>query len=274
MLYFSKSFFRISLLLILITTILLLCVVYVQYFGSGLNIFSGLFLSSLVPVKTKSRLTKKEREEFVIPENLREILVGLFLGDLHAQKKTPKSNAYLKFEQGFIHKDYLDFLYELFQHYCSVAPKINNRTPDKRTGNIYTRVLFHTYCLPCFTQFHNIFYLNKKKIVPSNIAELLTPLGLAHWICDDGGWSGNSTRIHANSYTLEEVNLLVQVLNDKFNLKCTILKSGTGYIIRISTKSMPVLQELLKDIMPPMMRHKVYEKSSSTFSSNPENSCL
>jgi len=56
---------------------------------------------------------------------------------------------------------------------------------------------------------------------------------------------------------LEEVNLLAQVLNDKFDLKVGIYKNGSGSSIRVSTKSMPVLQELLKDKMPSMMRHKI-----------------
>ena len=132
----------------------------------------------------------------------------------------------------------------------------------------------NTYCLPCFKPIYNLFYLDGKKIIPSNIGELITPLGLAYWLCDDGGLCGNSTRLHTNSYTLAEVNLLAQVLNDKFNLKCSILKNGTGFVIRISTKSMPVLQELFKDKMPSMMQHKIFGNSSSTFSSNPDKSCL
>jgi hypothetical protein len=55
----------------------------------------GLLLSSLVPIKPSegkpSRfLTKLERQQFTIPENLKEILIGLLLGDLHIQKKLLK----------------------------------------------------------------------------------------------------------------------------------------------------------------------------------------
>jgi hypothetical protein len=38
---------------------------------------------------TLAGLTKKEREEFVLPDNLKEILVGLLLGDLHINQKKP-----------------------------------------------------------------------------------------------------------------------------------------------------------------------------------------
>jgi len=60
------------------------------------------------------------------------------------------------------------------------APKIDNRLPDKRTGNVYTRVRFNTYSLPCFQELYNLFYPSGKKIVPLNIGELLTPMGLAY----------------------------------------------------------------------------------------------
>jgi hypothetical protein len=49
----------------------------------------------------------------------------------------------------------------------------------------------------------------------------------------------------------------MSVLTNKFNLKCTIHKQGKGYRIRISSKSLPVIQSLLKDIMPSMMLYKI-----------------
>jgi hypothetical protein len=222
----------------------------------------------------QQRLTNAERLQFSLTAELRDILIGLILGDLHIRKATVNSNPSLRFKQSTIHDEYLFHLYELFKNYCSSAPKLKIEAADARTGKVYTAIYFNTYCLPCFKTIYNLFYLDRKKIIPSNIGELITPLGLAYWLCDDGGWDKNSTRLHTNSYTLDEVNLLVQALNDKFGLKCSIFKKGTGHVIRISTKSMPVLQELLKDKMPSMMRHKIFGNSSSTFSSNPDKSCL
>lgn len=41
-------------------------------------------------------------------------------------------------------------------------------------------------------------------------------------------------------FTLEEVQLLAQTLEVKFNLICHINKLRNGYVIRISAKSLPV----------------------------------
>ena len=128
----------------------------------------------------KQRFTNLERAQFSLPQNLKEILIGLFLGDLNAQKRSVNGNTYLYFEQGLIHKDYIYHLYDLFKSYCKSEPKMSNRLPDKRTGKIYTRIVFFTYSLPCFNEIYLSFYLKGKQRIPLNIGELLTPTGLAY----------------------------------------------------------------------------------------------
>ena len=68
------------------------------------------------------------------------------------------------------------------------------------------------------------------------MAELLTPLGLAYWICVDGSFDKRDRALvlSTHSFTLAEVKLLVEVLTDKFGLKCTINTNNGGFIIRIS----------------------------------------
>jgi hypothetical protein len=68
--------------------------------------------SSQLEVKSR-RLTRAERAEFVLSAELKDILVGLFLGDLYGEKKTINSNVHLQFVQGLVNKDYLHHLYEL-----------------------------------------------------------------------------------------------------------------------------------------------------------------
>jgi len=79
-----------------------------------------------------SHLSKKEREEFTIPKELKEILVGCLLGDLHARKYQCSVNACLQFSQSTIHADYLHNLYTKFQEFCSQGPKLLNLQPNKK----------------------------------------------------------------------------------------------------------------------------------------------
>lgn len=205
----------------------------------------------------QQRLTKAERLQFSLTAELKSILVGLLLGDLYIAKTN--ENPRLEFNQSTVHEEYLLHLYELFKSYCSAAPKISNSPVDKRTGKIYSRIRFQTYSLPCFNSIYNLFYLEGKKIIPANINELFTVFSLAYWLCDDGSFCKSTHRVYlcTESFTLAEVNLLVKIINDKWDLKCHKVSRGSGYRIVIPRKSLPILQSLLKDIMPTMMLHKI-----------------
>jgi hypothetical protein len=208
----------------------------------------------------QQRLTKAERLQFSLTAELKSILVGLLLGDLYIAKLKRNVNPWLHFKQSTVNEEYLLHLYELFKIYCSSGPKIQIGAIDKRTGKSYSSIYFQTYCLPCFKELFDLFYPDGKKIVPLNIGDLLNPLGLCFLICDDGSFCKVRSIITlcTESFTLEEVTLLANTLNTKWDLKCYINKTNNGAArILIPKKSVPAVQSLLKDIMPSMMRHKI-----------------
>jgi hypothetical protein len=59
-------------------------------------------MGAILPVKPNnikpSRLTSLEKQQFSLSKDLKDITIGLLLGDLYAQKNNV--NARLKFEQG------------------------------------------------------------------------------------------------------------------------------------------------------------------------------
>jgi len=204
-------------------------------------------------------LTQLERSKRVLTPQRQEILVGCILGDVVVTKVKRGINPLIKFEQSLVHQKYLEHLYSLFNPYCASGPKIETRGPNKITGNVYSSIYFITRSLPCFRELFELFYPDGQKIVPLNIGALLTALSLAYWISDDGSFDqrDHCVDLHTEGFTLADVNLLIKTLNDKWDLKCTINKSGKGHKIRIPRKSLPILKDLLKDIMPPMMMHKI-----------------
>lgn len=205
-----------------------------------------------------SRLTNLARAEFELSSNLKEKLVGLYLGDLAAQKRGKISNnVRLRFAQGITNEAYLLHLFDLFKGYCVNSPKRYDFKPDKRTGNIYTQISFTTYSLPCFNELYQLYYLNGKKIVPKNITELLTPAGLAYWAMDDGAKLGSGFTLCTDSYSLTDVELLIKALNDNFNLKCTIHKSKNNYRIYILSKSVDKFKDLVSPYFHDSMKYKL-----------------
>jgi len=262
---FSLFLIRIVTIALLYTVAILFFVSHIQSIESGLSILSELFnetsinllLLSSLPVIKPRRLTKKEQEAFSLSSDLKEILVGLILGDLTGRFRYGK--ARFIFKQGLVHESYLLYLYETFEFYCPSAPVIAKSLPHYKTGKIYSTMHFATYTLPCFNELYNLFYMSGKKVVPSNIADLLTPLSLSHWIADDGCW--NKVNRHVvlctDSFTLGEIELLIGALNSKWDLKCYKCRKGNGYSIIIPAYSVLVLQNLLAAHIPPMMRHKI-----------------
>lgn len=90
-------------------------------------------------------------------------------------------------------------------------------------------------------------YINKKKIVPNNIKELLTPRGLAFWIMDDGSKQGSGLHISVYGFTDADVDKLMFTLQDKFNLKCSIhYNKDNKPRIYIFKESMGTLIPLIK----------------------------
>jgi hypothetical protein len=204
------------------------------------------------------RLTNKERNSLILSTELDQVMIGLCLGDLCVRKHTRGINAISQFEQGFIHEAYILHLYDLFKDYCGTGPKITDRLPDFRTGKVYTRITFQTYSLPCFNYYYDLFYVDKVKRIPNNIGNLLTPIGLAYWAMDDGYKIGSGFILSTNSYTLSEVELLIRVLKENFDLNCSYhTKTKDQYMIYIKSDSMDKFLSLVTPHFHSSMMYKL-----------------
>jgi hypothetical protein len=127
------------------------------------------------------RLSSDERNLIIIPEDIRDILVGILLGDAHIVRRSSTGNSRLVYAQTAVaHKEYFDYVLSFFIAFCVKDYKPQSRIiRDNRTGKIYSAISFTTMQLPCFNVFRELFYLSNKKKVPENIYDLLTPRGLA-----------------------------------------------------------------------------------------------
>ena len=57
---------------------------------------------------------KSAKFNLELSTELEEIIIGLMLGDLFAEKRNPNSNTRLQFKQSNKNKVYIDHLYSLF----------------------------------------------------------------------------------------------------------------------------------------------------------------
>jgi len=107
------------------------------------------------------------------------------LGDGHIQQRHLSGNSRFMYAQSNLRKhhfNYFNHIFEIFKFYISKDFKVKSKSfVEKRSNKTYNFVNFTTLTLPCFTYYRDLFYnSNNKKVVPSNINELLTPIGLAY----------------------------------------------------------------------------------------------
>lgn len=106
-------------------------------------------------------------------------------------------------------------------------------------------------------ELYNQFYLDKKKVICSNIYDLLTPVALAHFIMGDGSAVSGGLRISTDSFTQIEVVKLMNVLIVKYRLKCTLHIMNGKPRIFISSKSMKLLKSIIYPHLVPSMKYKL-----------------
>ncbi len=215
---------------------------------------------SILPLnKAKTRSIQR-----IGPHNIDiiNIIYGSLLGDGFAEKHGQGTR--ICFQQEHHNNAYLLHFHELISNlgYCNLnKPKILQRLGSK--GKIRQLSRFKTFTFSSFDWIRETFYVKtdagiKSKIVPSNIAYYLSPLSLAIWIMDDGSSVSSGMKIATNCFKLKEVEMLCNILNQKFNIEAKPHCAGltNQYNIYIASHSMPVLANIVKTHIHPSMKYK------------------
>jgi hypothetical protein len=111
--------------------------------------------------------------------------------------------------------------------------------------------------------YYNLFYKHKKKRITSEIINEITPISIAYWYMDDGYYTENLKKrdktigLCTNSFSLEEVNLLCNLLKNKYKLQCRIVNYENSFLIQIKQKSIPHFIDLIKPYIIPSFYYKL-----------------
>lgn len=163
------------------------------------------------------------------------------------------------------HLPYFNHVLELFKKYMTddYKPYTNE---IKKGDTKYESILFATMSLPAFNHYYDLFYINKKKIVPYNIYDILTERGMAYWYMDDGSIQNDGVHFNVYGYDKEGVNRLLETLEKKFKLRCSIhIKEERGanaslppkYRIYIWKESMPLFKSYVGKYIEKSMLYKL-----------------
>lgn len=186
-----------------------------------------------------------------------QIILGTILGDGSLEFNGYQGTR-LQIKQSVGHKDYVFWLYEMLHDLCKSEPR------EKRDTKQW---YFSTRGLKEFTPLRNLFYREKRKVIPQNIERLLvSPLSLAVWFMDDGSLDFRpkdhySFMLHTDSFSEEDTLLLAEVLKKNFGIDVKVyalLSRETRYQkIYIGSKGRNRFLELVKPYILSCFKYKL-----------------
>jgi len=202
------------------------------------------------------------------------VLICGILGDWWGDKLSNESGFSIRFniEQSVSNSAYIHHLTNLFFNwgYSSyLIPKLVKKydiKEDKGSNLDFPSRFNYRLTLYTFSSLmwiYNSFYTNINgkivKRIPEWIEEYITPIGLAHWIMQDGSRQNKQgIYISTHSFTYEECVYLSKLLNRKYKLKSTVIKSGhlNQWRISIWKESMIILVSIVKPYIIEEMKYK------------------
>lgn len=212
-------------------------------------------------------LSHETLSSYVIPCKVWQVITGELLGDGHINynPKLPNINGRLEFTFSSKILHYVNYLeFDVLSFICTKSkptPWHNKNLTNKEP----TQYWFYTKRISALSDLHKIWYkeIGKKfvKTILSNIEQLLTPIGLAHWIMGDGYFYNGSVIICTDNFTLDEVLILKAILEKKFLLKVSLKKcqntNNVVWRVSISKLSLENLKLLVIPYFIPEMLYKL-----------------
>lgn len=211
---------------------------------------------------------QKLRKLLTLPTALHEALIGMLLGDAgcYRTSKSLTSNSRIEFSFGKDRLVFAKFIAELLKDFISTPLNTLLVAAVPGGDKVHTSFRLKTIALPVFNYYRDLFYvLNPDtgqyvKIIPLNIVELLSPIGLAHLVMGDGNYQpeARTIRIYLNGFTKAEVERLAAALWSKFGITAGVRHDRKNqYILAIGAKELTKFQELVRGHMHHSMLYRI-----------------
>jgi len=186
--------------------------------------------------------------ELRLTEKQMSIVIGSILGDAYVAKK-----GKICFEHSEGQKNYLLWKYRELENVA--YPKVGRvERFDRRTGK--TTVSYRFFLRQFFRPLREWFYPTGTKVLPREIDKWLTPLAVSVWYMDDGSLErGKSPLLATESYSVDELNNMVSLLQKKYGLECLV--SAKKNRLRIRSNSRAEFFKLIEPYVFKGMRYKL-----------------
>lgn len=169
------------------------------------------------------------------------VLVGTLLGDGCLAQHGRFHRLHVKHKAS--QRSLVDLKYSVFREFISMPI---HGFDQKLNGKRYPCFQFATRTHPVLTDWYFRFYQSRRKVVPMDVADRLTPLALAVWFMDDGAADFAGVTFQTHNFSSEEVERLEGVLKERFDLVTSIRSNRGRDIIYIKASSIDRLEEVIR----------------------------
>ena len=209
-------------------------------------------------------------------EHQKDIIIGTLLGDSYIHCSDAGTTS-LSIKQADRYKEYVFWLHESLRDLFHIEPKQRPDTKQWYVRSFYSKEL---------NKYHGWFYEKWTKMVPKNIAQILTsPMSLAVWFMDDGTLDYREKdhcafHLCTNCFTKEEAQKLVNVLDSNFNVKAsvhyTLCRGKRHARVYIGAQGRDQFNKLISPYILDCFKYKLpqFRYPSETWSKRPDGSFL
>lgn len=232
-----------------------------------MSLYNDIFLSTIIKEVTikKKRMTLENKLKIVFPQSVKDMITGLILSDACLSFPNTKEARLMISQKD---QDFVDHIYSVLKPLGIVGAEVRHVVElHKATGKYNTSYRFATFTLPYFTELYSKWYVKDNgktnKIISSTIFEDLTPQAIGYWLAGDGHYnkSQGCIIICTDSFTVKEVDLLREVLLNKYSIESTRVLSGNRtkdqYRIRISKREVEKVRKLVLNYMHLSMNKRI-----------------
>ena len=180
-----------------------------------------------------------------------QVLLGSLLGDGCLIIKKDQINPIYAEVHSLAQEDYMIWKNKTFG--CTIR---KYGYYDKRTKKTYHRCYIESKTNLVYTHYYSLFYPKGKKIVTSEILNLLKPLGMAVWFCDDGSYNYRNDYIELSTkgFSIKENQIICNYFKRKYGLNFKINKAGN---IQLGVSDTKRFIHLIRDYVHELMHYKL-----------------
>lgn len=195
-----------------------------------------------------------------------QVLLGSVLGDGHFDKhgRVSITHCCKQFPYLYYKTTLLDNLFSSISKERFSNTKFKNRPISLKINCSST---IKTICCDSIMDFRKKWYPNNKRILNKEDFYKIEPLGLAVWVMDDGYKTRNGLYICTDSFNLEDVYIMRNILLEKFNI---LFQVNEKYRRLYLLKSEFI--KFYKIVLPFFIPEMLYKLQNVTFLKNEVNS--